>query len=141
MGFLDRMFSKQQYPELDGSSLAANRIDKVREQLESLSKKVHKPLEVIPEENGAYVFIGKPPKDFGVAWFEGGKLQNFKTLVDEKGATPQELQGLSDRLRSIYEENQDYARYTAKIGKKNITVTPSEEFRTQVSEVIRQASH
>lgn len=141
MGFLDRMFARQSYPELDGTSLAADRIEKIRGQLESLSKKVHKPLEVIPEENGGYVFIGKPPKDFGVAWFEGAKLHNFKTLADEKGIGPQELQSLSERLRKIYEENLDDARYTAKIGKKNITVTPSDEFRNQVSEAIRQASH
>ncbi len=141
MGFLDRMFSKAQYSELDESSLAANRIDRIREQLETLSKRVHKPLEVIPEEDGAYVFIGKPPKNFGVAWFEDGKLQNLKTLAEEKGVSPQELQSLSERLSSIYQENLDDARYTARIGKKNITVTPSEAFRNQISEVIRQASH
>ncbi len=109
MGFLDRMFSKQQYPELDDTSVAADRLGKIREQLESLSKQVHKPLEVIPEDDGGYVFIGKPPKDFGVAWFENGKLQSFKTLADE-GATQQELQELSSRLRAIYEKNQDDAR-------------------------------
>lgn len=85
MGFFAKFLGeKNTYPDLDGTSLAADRIEKIREHLVSLSKRVHKPLEVIPGEDGSYIFIGKPPKDFGVAWIEGSKLHSFKTLVDRK---------------------------------------------------------
>lgn len=139
MGLFDKVFaSGKGYPELDETSSAAGRIAKIRDQLESLTKQIHKPLEVIPGEEGSYVFIGKPPKDFGIAWIEGDKLHNLKTLAEERGVKPEELKSLSDKLRKIYEANQDDARFTTKIGRKNILVTPSEEFSKQVREVIRQ---
>lgn len=142
MGFFDRIFaSSDGYQPLDENSPAADRIEKIRDQLESLSKQVHKPLEVVPGEKGSYVFIGKPPKNFGIAWIEDDKVHSLKTLADEHGVKPAEMQAISDRLREIYEANQGNTRFTAKVGSKNIVVTPSEEFRTQVSEVIQQASH
>jgi hypothetical protein len=142
MGFFDRIFaSSKGYQPLDETSPAADRIEKIRDQLESLSKQVHKPLEVVPGEEGSYVFIGKPPKDFGIAWIEGNKLHSLKTLAEEQGVKPEELKILSDNLRKIYEENLDDDRFTTKVGSKNIVVTPSEQFRNQVSDVIRQASH
>lgn len=141
MGFFDRIFaSSKGYQQLDEESLAANRIEKIRDQLETLSKQVHKPLEVIPGEEGSYVFIGKPPKDFGIAWIEDDQLHSLKTLAD-KGAKPEELKTLSDNLRKIYEENQSDTRYTTKVGRKNIVVTPSENLRNQVSDVIHRATH
>lgn len=141
MGFFDRIFtSGKGYQPLDEESLAANRIEKIRDQLESLSKQVHKPLEVIPGEEGSYVFIGKPPKDFGIAWIENDQLHSLKSLA-EQGAKPEELKALSDNLRKIYEATQSDARYTTKVGRKNIVVTPSENLRNQVSDVIHRATH
>jgi len=142
MGFFDRIFaSSKGYERLDESSKAADRIERIREQLESLSKQVHKPLEVVPGDEGSYVFIGKPPKDFGIAWIEGDKLHSLKSLADEQGVRPEEMKAISENLRKIYEANQADARFTTKVGRKNIVVTPSEQFRNQVSEVIRNATH
>ncbi len=142
MGFFDRMRAgKKDYPELDNTSLAADRLEKIRDQLESLSKRVHKPLEVIPGEEGGFVFIGKPPKDFGIAWIEGDKLRTFKSLVEEDGVNPQDLPKISEDLRKVYEANLQDERFTAKLGKKEIVVTPNEQFRTQVTDIIRQAAH
>ena len=142
MSIFDRIFaSSKGYPTLVEGSLAASRIEKIREQLESLSKKVHKPLEVIPGEEGSYIFIGKPPKDFGIVWIEGDKLHNLKTLAEEQGIKPEELKTISDNLKKIYEANQEDERFTAKLGRKSIVVTPSEEFRNQVSAAIRQVTH
>jgi len=142
MGFFDKLRSgKKDYPVLDGTSMAADRIEKIRDHLESLSKRVHKPLEVIPGEDGSYIFIGKPPKDFGVAWIEGSKLHSFKTLVEEDGVNPKDLPRISEDLRKAYEQNLEDARFTTKIGNKDIVVTPSEGFRAQVREIIHQAGH
>ena len=141
MGLFDRIFaSSKGYQTLDESSPAADRIEKIRDQLESLSKQVHKPLEVVPGDNDAYVFIGKPPRDFGVAWIEGDKLHSLKSLA-EQGVKPEEMKALSDNLRKIYEANQNDTRFTTKLGRKSIVVTPSERLRNQVSEVIHQATH
>lgn len=142
MGFFDRIFaSSKGYQPLDESSSAADCIDKIRDQLESLSKQVHQPLEVIPGDKGSYVFIGKPPKDFGVAWIEGDKLHSLKALIEEQGGDPALLKEISENLRKVYEANLEDARYTAKIGRKNIVVTPSDRFRNQVNDVIRNATH
>ncbi|SHI69879.1 hypothetical protein SAMN02745165_00595 [Malonomonas rubra DSM 5091] len=141
MGFFDRIFaSSKGYEPLDEESLAANRIEKIRDQLESLSKQVHKPLEVVPGEEGGYVFIGKPPKNFGIAWIEDNEVHSLKSLAD-KGAKPEDLKALSNKLREIYEANQDDTRYSAKIGGKDIVVTPSETMKNQVSDVIHKAAH
>ena len=142
MGFFDRIFaSSKGYEPLDETSSAADRIEKIRDQLESLSNKVHKPLEVIPGEEGSYVFIGKPPKDFGIAWIEGDKLHSLKSLAEEQGVEPEQLKEISEKLRQVYEANQGDARFTAKVGRKNIVVTPSEQFRNQVSDVLQRATH
>jgi len=139
MGFFDRIFaSSKGYEPLDEKSLAANRIEKIRDQLESLSKQVKQPLEVVPGEEGGYVFIGKPPRNFGIAWIEDDELHSLKSLADN-GAKPEDLKALTDELRKIYQANQDNARYSAKVGDKNIVVTPSEKMKTQVSDVIHQA--
>jgi len=142
MGFLNRMFgNKPDYPDLAADSPAAGQLARIREQLEALSDQVHKPLEVVPGEEGSIVFIGKPPKKFGIAWIEGGRVINFKTLVDEHGFSPQELQVLSDRIREIYEANEDDARYMATVGAHEVVVHPSDHFRAQVNEAIDSVSH
>lgn len=142
MGFFDRIFaSSKGYQPLDESSSAADRIEKIRDQLETLSKQVHKPLEVVPGEEGSYVFIGKPPRDFGIAWIEGDKLCSLKTLAEEQGIKPEQMKEISESLRKVYEANQGDARFTTKVGRKNIVVTPSEQLRNQVSDVIQRATH
>jgi hypothetical protein len=86
MGILGKLFSgKQDYPSLDSSDPAAMQLESVRPPLEKLAAETNDPLEVVPAEDSVYVFIGKPPKKFGIAWIEDGdKIVNFKSLVDEK---------------------------------------------------------
>jgi hypothetical protein len=142
MGFFDKMFGgRKDYPELDPASPVAGQLERMHSQLEELSGKVHKPLEVIPGEEDAFVFIGKPPKDFGIAWIEGDRLLSFKNLVEERGIDPKKLQPLAEKLRQVYEANQADPRYTAKIGGHDVVVTPSDDFRRQVREIIREATH
>ncbi len=142
MGFFDRMFGgRKDYPELDSGSPAAGCLERFRAQIEALAQDVHKPLEVIPGEEAAYVFIGKPPKRFGIAWIEGDRVMSFKTLVEERGIDPAKLQPLADKLGEIYEANLGDERYSAKVGDQEVVVTPSDDFLRQVSEVIKAAAH
>lgn len=139
MGFLGTLFgSKKDYPPLDPANPAAGHLASMHEQLEEIAQKVKQPLEVVPGEWGGYVFIGKPPKNFGVAWVEEGAVVSFKTLAEERGIKPKQLQTLIEKLRVSYEANQEIPRYLAKIGDQELVVTPSDEFREQVGEIIRE---
>jgi hypothetical protein len=139
MGFLETLFgSKRDYPPLDPASPVAGHLAKMHEQLEEIYQKAKKPLEVIPNEWGGYVLIGKPPKNFGIAWVEEGVVVSFKTLTEERGVEPKKLQALVEKLRATYEANKDIPRFAAKIGDQEVIVTPSDKFRKQVSEIIRE---
>lgn len=142
MSFLDKIFgSKPDYPPLDSTSPVAGQLEHIRTALENLSQEAKQPLEVIPGEDSSYVFIGKPPKKFGVAWIEDGRVHNFKTLVEENGVNPARLQKIAEKLRSVYEANQQDDRFTAKVGDQDVVVTPSDGFRRQVRDVIQEVLH
>ena len=69
MGILSNIFGKQdEYPPLSADSYANTRLEEVADQLKELIAETSERLEVIPSEHAAYVFIGKPPKKFGLAW-------------------------------------------------------------------------
>jgi len=138
MGFLDKLLgSSKDYPPLDNSDPAAQKIDALRQPVENFVSEINDPLEVIPDDETAFFFIGKPPKKFGVAWVgKDGKVVNFKSLVEEKGLSMISLEKLSDRLKQIYIEHQEEPRYSISISEKNVVVTPSETLKTDIRKVI-----
>lgn len=137
MGFMDKMFGKNpQYPDLAGDSTAAAQLAAIKSNLEKLAKDVHDPMEVVPCDNGAYVFIGKPPKKFGIAWIEGDNIKSFKTLMEEHGVTAQKVAKLSDDLREVYLRHHDTEHYHTKIANRDIVVTPSEPLEQDVRKVL-----
>lgn len=136
MGFFERMFGeKRVYPQLDPYSPTGNYLEKFRHQLETLSEEARQPLEVVPGDEEAFVFIGKPPKKFGIAWIEEGELNSLKNQVE-----PQKVHALAERLRSVYEANQQDKRFSTKLGACNLVVTPSDKFRDELREVIQEAT-
>jgi len=138
MGFLDKLLgSSKEYPPLDNSDPAAQKIDALRQPVENFVSEINDPLEVIPDDETAFFFIGKPPKKFGVAWVgKDGKVVNFKSLVEEKGLSMISLEKLSDRLKQIYIAHQEEPRYSISISEKNVVVTPSETLKTDIRKVI-----
>ena len=71
-------FSKKlDYPELGAESPVAEQINEVEGPLKALMFQVSDPLEIFPPDDQSYVFIGKPPKKFGVAVIEDGEMQSF----------------------------------------------------------------
>ena len=137
MGVFGKMFGQQeQYPELSGDHAAARKLAAIQSSLEELTQKVSEPIEVIPADDGAYVFIGKPPKKFGVAWIEGGVVKSFKTLMEEHGMTAKEINALSDELREVYVRYHDSEHYHTKVADKDIIVTPSEPLEHEVREIL-----
>jgi len=128
------LFSKKvDYPELGDDSPVAEQINEVEGALKTLMNQVSDPLEVIPADNQAYVFIGKPPKKFGVAVIEGGAVQSFVAAAKEKGLEPVKIQKLNEQFRDAYIQNQDAQRYKASIAGKEIVVTPCAELAREVS--------
>jgi hypothetical protein len=137
MGMLDRWFGgMKEYPPLAADSEAQHHLEEISPQLEGLVGDVRDPLEVIPADHEAFVFIGKPPKRFGLAWIHDGKVSSFKNLVEERHLTPQESEQLIEELRGAYERAAEARRYSAKVGKRKITVTPSPVLEQAVHKII-----
>ena len=138
MGFMDKLFgSSKEYPPLNKDDPAAQKIDAMRQPVEKLISEINDPLEVVPGNETAFFFIGKPPKKFGVAWVgKDGIVMNFKSLVEEKGLSMISLERLSDRLKEVYIQHQEEPRYSMTIGAKQIVVTPSETLKSDIRKVI-----
>ena len=140
MGILGKFFgAKPDYPQLDASDPAAKYLESVRPPLKKLADEIKDPLEVVPAEDSVYIFLGKPPKKFGIAWIEDGeKIVNFKSLVDEKGLTQDNLESLSEELRKAYIAHQDKPRYVTKISDREVVVIPSASLLNNLKGVVEQ---
>ncbi|MGD9173492.1 MAG: hypothetical protein PVF29_04985 [Desulfobacterales bacterium] len=141
MGILGKFFgAKLDYPPLDSSTLAAKQLESVLSPLEKLAEKTNDPLEIVPTEDSAYIFVGKPPKKFGILWIEDGdKIVNFKSLADEKGLSPNSLLQLSDELKKAYIAHQDEPRYVTQINDREVVVIPSTSLLNNLEGVVAQA--
>lgn len=137
MGFFSK---KINYPELDSDNPVANQVQELEEPLQDLMKQVSDPLEVVPAEDHAYVFIGKPPKKFGVAMIEDGSVQSFVAAAKEKGLAPAKIQALNEKLRDAYVHNQDAQRYKASIAGKEVVVTPCAQLDREVKQILSSMS-
>ncbi len=139
MGLISRLFGggAPEFPPLDPGHYASSRLDAVRGEIETLMEKTKDRLELVPAEEAAYVFIGKPPKKFGLAWIHDGRVSNFKHLVEEKGVSPSRLESLVGELQKAYEQTASAQRFTASVGGRDIVVTPSETLEQAVHEAIQ----
>jgi hypothetical protein len=130
---------KHDYPLLDSSTPAARQLESVRPPLEKLADETKDPLEVVPADDSVYIFVGKPPKKFGIAWIEDGeKIVNFKSLVEEKGLAPDNLQRLSEELRKTYIAHQDKPRFVTRINDREVVVIPSTSLYSNLKDVVEQ---
>ena len=137
MGFFGKLFGGgQRYPTLAADTSAAKNLESVRDTLEELTEKVNDPMEVIPADDSAFVFIGNPPKNFGMAWVEEGEVHNFKTLSEEKNVPQKKLLKLVEDLAEAYKRIDINSRYSATIGGKMVTVTPSQDLAKEVKDII-----
>jgi hypothetical protein len=141
MGLLDKLFGGgEDYPSLGDDNPLSRQLAAVRGPLEVLTEEVSDRIEVVPFRDKAFIFVGKPPKQFGIAWIENGKVNNFKKLIEEKKIPAPRYQLLSDRLREAYEKSRSASRFKASVGSRKILVTQSETLGKDVQEVIREAS-
>ena len=103
-------------------------------------KQVSDPLEVIPAEDHAYVFIGKPPKQVGVAMIEDGAVQSFVAAAKEKGLDQAKIQMMNEQLRDAYVHNQDAQRYKTVVAGKEVVVTPCMQLDQEVKQIMSSMS-
>jgi len=132
------LFSKKlNYPELDSDHPVAGQVQVVEGPLKDLMGQVSDPLEVVPSDDHAYVFIGKPPKKFGVAMIEEGKVQSFIAAAKEKGLDQAKIQSLNEQLRDAYMHNVDAQRYKTNVAGKEIVVTPCTQLHQEVRQIMQ----
>lgn len=142
MGLLSSLFgSRIDYPAIDPNSAAAHRMAEIEEQLEELAGKVSDRLEVVPSDHAAYIFIGKPPSKFGLAWIHDGKVSGLNNLVQDQGMKPLEVENVVEELRAAYEHAAEAERFSATVKNRAVVVTPSKRLESEVHEIIDRIIH
>ena len=142
MGMFDKWFGgKQDFPPLPADNEAMAKLNEVKAQLEELAKKVNDHLEVVPAEHEAYVYLGRPPKRFGIAWVHDGKVDGLKELVDESQLSQAEVQKMIRALGAAYEHASDAPRYSAELAGKKVVVIPSRGLGREVHAIMDTAIH
>jgi hypothetical protein len=139
---LDRWFGgKNDYPPLPADNAAKATIDEVKSELEKLAGKVRDHLEVVPGEHEAYVYLGKPPKHFGIAWLHDGKVDGLKELVDQHKLSQSQVETLVSALGEAYEHASDAPRYSTEVAGRRVTIIPSDGLGKEVHEIIEGSIH
>ena len=142
MGMFDKWFGgKQDYPPLPADNEAMAKLDEMKVQLEELANKVNDHLEVVPAEHEAYVYLGKPPKRFGIAWIHDGKLDGLNEIVEENELSQADTQKMIGSLGTAYEQASDAPRYSAEFAGKKVVVIPSEKLEQEVHQILERAIH
>ena len=142
MGLLDKFFGgKVDYPPLPAGNEALAQLDEMKAPLEELAHKVHDHLEVVPAEHEAFVFLGKPPKNFGIAWIHDGKVTGLKEFAEEHHLTQVEVGKMIVRLGEAYQHASESPRYSAEIGGKQMVVIPSKGLEQEVHQIMANTLH
>ena len=140
MGIFRRLFSSgPDYPLMNPRDPAARRVTKILRPLESLAQSVPENLELVPGVQKSYVFVGKPPKRFGLAWIENGKVHRFREEARKKGVAPERIAALGREVRQAYEESRGDDRYRVTVAGRRIIVTPSRQLELSVEKIVAKA--
>jgi hypothetical protein len=140
MGMFDKWFGgTQDYPPLPADNEAMAKLNEMKAPLEELAGKVNDHIEVVPAEHEAYVYLGKPPKRFGIAWIHDGKLDGLKELVEGNHLSQADAQKMILSLGAAYEHAEDAPRYSAELAGKKVVVIPSRELGQEVHDIVERA--
>lgn len=142
MGLLDKFFgSKVAYPPLPAGDEAMVMLDEVKAPLDELAHRVSDHLEVVPAEHEAFVFLGKPPKSFGIAWIHDGKVTGLKEFAEEHHLSQLEVGKMIVQLGEAYQHASDAPRYTAEFGGKQLVVIPSAVLEHEMHQIMASTVH
>lgn len=141
MGLFGNLFgSKPELPALDPSSPEARRIAAHGPTLEAFVRRIDDKLELVPAEDAVYVFVGKPPGTFGLAWISAGEEHNLKRLVQERKLPASAVTELTERLRSGYEATMPLPRYRLELAGRTVTVNPADRLAAEIGRAIREVA-
>lgn len=141
MGIFDNFFGAQKkYSPLEQTNPLAKYLDNIRAPLEDLANEAKDSLEVVPAGDAAYVFIGKPPNQFGIAWVLDGEVFNLKKLADQKQLSASKITKTSKELSKAYKRCKKAIRYSTKVGNCSCIITSSEKLGEDVDNIIRSVS-
>lgn len=142
MGILDRLFGQQpDYPPLPENGRAREHLEAVRTPLDELAHRVNDPLEVVAADGDAFVFLGKPPKRFGIAWLHDGKVVGVKEMVAEGHLTQADAGRMISEIGDAYAANDGAPRYAATIGGRQVTVIDSDDLEHRVQRIVETVTH
>ncbi len=140
MGFFDRLLGNDgTCPPLDPASAAAVSINARIGQIEPFVRKVHVLLEFVPTATAVYAYLGKPPVDFGMAWFENDHEVSLASLKQDHGLSQGRIQILSKKLGAAYKKSTGAARFWTTIAGKRVIVMPSETLAAEIRKAIDEA--
>ena len=89
----------------------------------------------------AFVFLGKPPKSFGVAWIHDGKVTSLKEFADEHHLLQPEVGRLIVQLGEAYLHARETPRYSAEFGGKQMLVLPSKGLEQEMHQIMANTLH
>lgn len=142
MGILGKLFGgEKDYPPLPQDNEAQAKLGQVKAQLEELADRVSDHIEVVPAEREAFVFLGKPPKRFGVAWIHDGRVSSLKELAEENKLSQVDVGKLVNKLGQAYEHASESPRFSTEVRGKPAVVIPSDGLEREVRQILEAAVH
>lgn len=142
MKLLDKLLgSKIKYPPLPAGNEALVALGEIKAPLEELAHKVSDHLEVVPAEHEAFVFLGKPPENFGIAWIHDGKVTGLKAFVEEHHLSQTKIEELIARLGEAYQHASETPRYSAEFGGKQMVIIPSKDLEQEMHQIMASTLH
>jgi hypothetical protein len=142
MGILNKLFgSKEEYPPLPPDNEVKAQLDELKGPLEDLARRISDRIEVVPAANEAFVFLGKPPKKFGIAWIHENKVSGLKELVDEHNLSQTAAAAMVDKMGQAYSHAVDTPRYSADLGDKKAVVIASSALEKELRQIMENTIH
>ena len=140
MGLLDKLFGRKKpdYPALEDRSEAAEQLKRVESELQTFIEGISEDIEIVPAPDETYVFYGRPPNAFGVAWVREGEVKDLRKVVEERGLAPHRAQVVGEQLRVAYELSGGDDRYSIKLAGRTVVVTPSDGLRRKVHDIVEK---
>ena len=142
MGILNKLFGgKKEYPPLPQDNEVKAQLDELKEPLEDLAHRVSDHIEVVPAAQEAFVFLGKPPKKFGIAWIHEGKVSGLKELVDDHNLSQGAAANMVEKMGQAYANATETPRFTADLGNKKAVVIASSDLEKELRQIMENTIH
>jgi len=138
MGLFGGMFGPK-HPELDPQSGATRQIADQGQTFASFVSSANDRMEAVPGDGSLFVFVGKPPKAFGLVWFDGEGRHDVRSMMENKAMTRDSASQLVHDLPTIYARYSAEERFVHKVGSKSVIVTPSAAFHADLQRAVAQA--